>query len=213
MKFTLSKIIATLLVASRCVVAVIRTEELLADGVVQVTFSDFTNTGTLSNTTENADLEQRSALAKRVECTDMRTYWDYWWYGAGPVLVCGDGQKCVAVKGEGLRIEISISGSGGMEASQLITYAFDFKPSYHWQTSVTTYVKQDIHWTGPAKYRMWLKQWFAVTEATCRTCYGPNCEAWGSSKGWLPCRDDDCYQYSVSDAYAKCDSGNHCEYK
>ncbi|OAR02227.1 hypothetical protein LLEC1_03819 [Akanthomyces lecanii] len=203
MKLCYSKFAATLLVAARCVVGIIRTEELLASGVVQVTFSDFTNTAALLNAADTSELQQRSALAKHVECIDVKTYWDYWWYGAGPVLVCGDGQNCVAVKGEGLRIDLSISGSGGMEASQLITYSFGFQSSYHWESSVTTYLKQDIHWTGPAQYRMWLKQWFAVTEASCQTCYGPNCNDWAPSKGWMPCRDDDCYQYSVSDAYAR----------
>ncbi|PMB66851.1 hypothetical protein BM221_006508 [Beauveria bassiana] len=175
MKFDLPRIIPVLLAGVQCVFAIIRTEQLLSDGTVHITFSNFTNTEAI-------------------------------------------GQSCSVPKGEALRISYSIGGGGGMDLSKLLQLSSQFNGGYDWSGWVTTYVQHDINWRGPADNRLWLKQWFAVTEAYCRACYGSSpgapgysCGSWGSNKGWMPCKDGSFYEYSVSSAYGRCDSGNHCQ--
>ncbi|KAM3547148.1 hypothetical protein MY1884_009707 [Beauveria asiatica] len=215
MKLGLPRIIPALLAGAQCVLAMIRTEQLLSDGTVHITFSNFTNSDAIVNAVAR---RQRPSANKYVECYDTKAYWDYWWYGAGPILVCGKGQSCSVPKGEALRINYSIGGSGGMDLFKLLQLSWQFNGGHDWSGWVTTYVKQDINWRGPADNRLWLKQWFAVTEASCRACYGSSpgapgyyCDSWDSNKGWMPCKDGSCYEYSVSGAYARCDSGNHCQ--
>lgn len=211
MKSNFLKAFSALLAGAHCVLGVIRTEELLPDGTVHVMFSNLTDTPPILNDASPAAPQQTAMASRRVQCKDSRTYWDYWWYGAGPVLSCGNGQRCTVVKGEGLTIGSSITGDGAMALKELDGYARRFRKSYNWSASVKTIVRQDIGWTGPMQARAWVKMWFAVTEATCRLCDGGKCSSWGSNKGWIPCADWSCYEYSVSDAYGKCDLENHCQ--
>lgn len=220
MKFSLLKAVTAVLAGVPSALAVIRAEDVSDDGVVHVTFSNFTNPDVILNANETTALErrQRPNAFKFVQCKDEKTYWDHWWYSAGPILVCGKGQKCSIARGEGKTVGWSVSGTAGLDFPKLLEFAFKLGGSWTFQKSVTTTVTQTINWDGPASNRLWLKQSFSVTEATCRSCYGSNpgapdyyCNGFHYQKGWIPCSNDDCYAYSVSDAYAKCDKSNNCE--
>ncbi|EGX95270.1 tannase, putative [Cordyceps militaris CM01] len=225
MKFALSHALLLVLAAADCALGLTRTEKVLSDGVVEVTYANFTA----------ADMERvgrrggspRDLAARtygppasypestRTEFKDARTCWNYWWYSASCVLQCKLGQHCIACL-KPLSVPATYTGGGSIAITHgdLQKFAKDFaKGEYEFPVSVMTEGPATMDWYGPSDRRFWLKQWFAVTEASVRSCTGGKCGDWMAIKSWMPCSNKDCFKYTLNDGYAQSTLQDICNVK
>ena len=162
------------------------------------------------------------ALADQKECRNEKTRWDYWWYGVSDIQKCAPGQHCHLHETHGK--ETSWSVTAGLDIGFDIAKGASagFNSAYSYSESYTDEVEFEWEWDGPGDMRLWIKKWFAVTDAECHTfrfdCHlgvGNYCDRvdgpWKPTTWWVPCTNGDCIEHEVSDAYGKCDAESHCQ--
>lgn len=154
----------------------------------------------------------------QARCTDVKTRWEFWWYGVGDVLKCNRGDTCTISTTESKTIGWFVSYGQGIDFGLAKLLSFQFRTTFTWTESYSRSVSHSVEWDGPGDRRLWMKQWFAVTEAKCQPCQflcylGPCRGVFGREQAikiWVPCTDGSCVEYQVSDAHAQCDKSNNC---
>ncbi|KAJ3475432.1 hypothetical protein NLG97_g9461 [Lecanicillium saksenae] len=168
--------------------------------------------------TLDGPLSSRDAhLVKRCQddCYGYSTRWDYWWYGVGSVVQCGDGQKCSVAKGESTTLTwtTTVGLSIGFPAAKGVSSGF--AAGYSFAESNTASLLYTLNWHGPAARRLWVKQWYAVTDVTCRRCTEFCCPdgCWPRYaepkpvRFWVPCTDGSCSEFMIDDPGAAATTG------
>ncbi|OAA55738.1 hypothetical protein ISF_07843 [Cordyceps fumosorosea ARSEF 2679] len=218
MKLSLSTAIHALLVGAPCVLGFDRTEEVMSDGVVHVTFSNITIPDIVPGDAAAAAVQRRTndPIYTYSECRDATTYSQTRRYGVTGLLECGEHQKCTVNPGLGARI--SYSWCGAMDFPQLLRLAKAFQPDLPFANPTVSHLSYPLDWNGPAKKRVYLTQAFVVAEATCRHCYGgPGvregwCDDWMKSSGELPCdRERTCWDFVLKGADYECTEESRCQ--
>ncbi|OAQ58474.1 hypothetical protein VFPPC_11228 [Pochonia chlamydosporia 170] len=106
--------------------------------------------------------------------------------------------------------------------------------SYTPSESTMTGDTYTVNYYPPKTERLWVKQWFAVTNMDCQQCdwvcspIGADstndgsleppsqhcdkaCDPYRHTVTWVPHRDANCLEYQFSDAFAQCDNSNYCQ--
>ncbi|KAJ6788084.1 hypothetical protein PWT90_02531 [Aphanocladium album] len=169
---------------------------------------------TLDSALSSRNLEKRCSD----ECYDIRTSWQYWWWGVGNTVNCGAGEDCSIAKGESQTLgwSTTVGFNIGFPAAKGISSGLS--ASYTFSESYTTSLTYTLHWAGPGARRLWVKQWYAVTDATCKKCSNfcspegcwPRYRKPEPVRFWVPCTQGDCSEFMIDDPHARCDYGNNC---
>ncbi|OAQ70304.2 hypothetical protein VFPPC_02795 [Pochonia chlamydosporia 170] len=175
-----------------------------------------------------------TATAHIYECKSRATRWDYWWYGTGSVYRCVDSNVCHLSHVDTRTIGWSVTEGLSVTFNVAKDAAYAFQASYTFSESITTGDTYTVDYHPPITERLWVKQWFAVTNMDCQQCDwvcspiggadpanssleppGQHCEKacdpYQHTVTWVPCRDANCLEYQFSDAFAQCDNSNHCQ--
>lgn len=153
-----------------------------------------------------------------VDCQTLDSHWDYWWYGASDILQCAQGQTCSIASSTATTVSWSVTSglNFGFKISEAATLGVT--STYTYGESVTSSLTYTINYGGPARDRLWRKQWFAVNTVSCLHCHEcvgigckPPCGGRETSVVWVPCNNGNCIEYQVSDAGAQCNHDNHCQ--
>lgn len=179
----------------------------------------------------------KTAAASFDECKNQATRWDYWWYGSGPLYRCTDGNTCHLSHIDSKTIGWSVTSGLSVTFNIAKAAAVAFQSSYTFTESTTTSDTYSVDYSPPKTERLWIKQWFAVTDMDCQQCdwvcspigsvsandtidgsleqRGQHCEKacdpYQHTVTWVPCKDSNCIEYQFSDAYGQCDHSNHCQ--
>ncbi|KAJ3489740.1 hypothetical protein NLG97_g5934 [Lecanicillium saksenae] len=144
------------------------------------------------------------------ECPDVHTSWGYWWYGANRAIFCPDGAWC-SLGDESSTVRESYTYGIWMDDDMENKLATTFASSYHLAAVNNKRVTGQPTVSGPGRFCVWGKQWFAVTNAKCGYCRLGMCGGYEDTSLWMPCTDISCFEAEVSDADGRCEFSNNCQ--